>query len=104
MKSCYRQLCHVLLFLALVACAALNAAANTEDLKIIGKDADIFKEAVAHEDAGETADAVAAYRLYLKKNQDIAPAYFYLGNLYWESGHKDKALETYKQAEEACPG
>jgi tetratricopeptide (TPR) repeat protein len=93
-----------ILILSLFLCVSLSLEANTEDLNIVGKDADIFKKAVAYEDEGNITDAVATYRLYLKNNKDIAPAYFYLGNLYWESDHKEKALETFKQAEEACPG
>lgn len=93
-----------ILVLNLLVCLSLSVEANTEDPNIVGKDADVFKKAVAYEDEGNITDAVAAYRLYLKNNKDIAPAYFYLGNLYWESGRKEEALETFKQAEEACPG
>jgi tetratricopeptide (TPR) repeat protein len=77
-------------------------AANAQEVKIIGSGAEIFRRAIAYEQEGKIADAVAEYRLYLKKNKDVAPAYFFLGNLYWDSGYKDKALETFKQAENAC--
>lgn len=100
----FSWICSLLLILSVLVCLSLSVEANPEDPNIVGKDADVFKKAVAHEDEGNIADAVAAYRLYLKNNTDIAPAYFYLGNLYWESGRKEEALETFKQAEEACPG
>lgn len=94
----------LLLFVILLVSLSVPVKTQADDLNIIGKDADVFRKAVAYEDEGKIADAVAVYRLYIKKNRDIAPAYFYLGNLYWESGRKENALETYKQAEAACPG
>ncbi|OHE57584.1 MAG: hypothetical protein A2Z47_03770 [Thermodesulfovibrio sp. RBG_19FT_COMBO_42_12] len=74
-----------------------------QELKLAGKHAKIFERAIALEKEGKTTDAAAEYRLYLKKNKDVVPAYFYLGNLYWNTGFKDKAMETYKEAAKACP-
>jgi tetratricopeptide (TPR) repeat protein len=93
----------IIFFISLIACLPFVLAFYADEVNFTGKDADILKRAVAYESEGRTADAVAEYRLYLKKNKDVAPAYFYLGNLYWDSGHKDKAQETFKQAEQACP-
>jgi len=93
----------IIFFTSLIACLTFALASYAVELNFTGKDADIIKRALAYESENKTADAVAEYRLYLKKNKDVVPIYFYLGNLYWDSGYKDKALETFKQAEQACP-
>ncbi len=89
--------------ISLIGCLPLASASNGDELNFTGKDADILKRAVAYESEGKATEAVAEYRLYLKKNKDVVPVYFYLGNLYWDLGYKDKAQETFKQAEQACP-
>jgi tetratricopeptide (TPR) repeat protein len=93
----------IILFMSLFAWLPFALASDADDLKFTGRNADILKRAVACEREGKIADAVAEYRLYLKKNKDVVPVYFYLGNLYWDSGYKDKAQETFRQAEQACP-
>ncbi|MDY6862025.1 MAG: hypothetical protein SV062_03445 [Thermodesulfobacteriota bacterium] len=80
------------IIIAIITLLSFSFKAYPEELKIVGKDASIFKKALKLEKEGKTADAVAAYRLYIKKNKDVVPAYFYLGNLYWDSGYKDKAI------------
>ncbi|MGO8991622.1 MAG: tetratricopeptide repeat protein [bacterium] len=96
----------IILFMGLTVCPVCLPFAlisHADELKFTGRNADTLKRAVAFEREGKTTDAVAEYRLYLKKNKDVVPVYFYLGNLYWDSGYKDKALETFKEAEQACP-
>ena len=93
----------IIFFISLIACLPSALASYADELDFTGRGADILKRAVAYESDGKTADAVAEYRLYLKKNKDVVPVYFYLGNLYWDSGYKDKAQEAFKQAEQACP-
>jgi tetratricopeptide (TPR) repeat protein len=93
----------IIFFMGLTVCLPFALVSHAEDLNFAGRDAETLKRAVTFEREGKTADAVAEYRLYLKKNKDVVPVYFYLGNLYWDSGYKDKALETFKQAEQACP-
>jgi tetratricopeptide (TPR) repeat protein len=93
----------MILFMALAVCLPFASASYSDELNFTGRNAETLKRAVTYEREGKTADAVAEYRLYLKKNKDVVPVYFYLGNLYWDSGYKDKALETFKQAEQACP-
>lgn len=63
----------------------------------------IFKKAVLRENEGRVEEAETKYRLFLKKNKDAIPAYFYLGNLYWRSGRKTEALKTFEEAKSACP-
>jgi tetratricopeptide (TPR) repeat protein len=101
MDVAYRLLIAAVLA-ALMAGPPFTTAANAGELDFIGKNADILKRAVSLESENKIEDAAAEYRLYLKKNEDIVPVYFYLGNLYWDSGYKDKARETFKQAEKAC--
>jgi len=93
----------IILFMGLSASLSFALKSHADELNFTGRDADILKRAVVLEKEGKTADAAAEYRLYLKKNKDVVPVYFYLGNLYWDSGYKDKALETFKEAEQACP-
>jgi tetratricopeptide (TPR) repeat protein len=93
----------IILFMGLTACLPFALKSHADELNFTGRNADTLKRAVAFEREGKTADAAAEYRLYLKKNKDVVPVYFYLGNLYWDSGYKDKALETFKEAEQACP-
>jgi tetratricopeptide (TPR) repeat protein len=92
--------CSITFFLLILYLCPLSWA---EELKLTGKHSKIFERAVALEKEGKTTDAAAEYRLYLKKNKDIVPAYFYLGNLYWNAGFRDKAMETYREAAKACP-
>jgi len=70
---------------------------------VVGRHAEIFEQAVAYEDDGRIAEAAAEYRRYLKKSPDVVPAYFYLANLYWDAGDPERAGETLKKAEKACP-
>jgi tetratricopeptide (TPR) repeat protein len=93
----------IIFLMGLTLCLLFAFISYANELNFTGKNADSLKRAVTYEREGNTADAVAEYRLYLKKNKDVVPVYFYLGNLYWDSGYKDKALETFKQAEQACP-
>jgi tetratricopeptide (TPR) repeat protein len=97
-----KRLYKLVICLFLISNFQTGFAANEQEVKIVGKGAEIFRRAIAYEQKGKIADAVAEYKLYLNKNKDVAPAYFFLGNLYWDSGYKDKALETFKQAEKAC--
>jgi len=80
-----------------------GAPRTPRELSVPGPHAEVFRRAVAYEDEGKIADAAAEYRLYLKKNRDVVPAYFYLANLYWDAGDQGRALETLKRAEKACP-
>ncbi len=73
-----------------------------DELNISGKGSGILKNAVNLHRQGQTTPAAAEYRLYLKKHSDVAPVYFFLGNLYWETGFPDKALSTYKKSKQAC--
>jgi tetratricopeptide (TPR) repeat protein len=93
----------IIFFMGLVVCPPFALVPYADELNFTGRNADSLKRAVTYEGEGKTADAAAEYRFYLKKNKDVVPVYFYLGNLYWDSGYKDKALETFKQAEQACP-
>lgn|GEM_PF-5080200 len=97
------RVCAMIFFAVLLFYTPFYGISYADDLKITGKDSNIFKKAAAHELEGQIPEAIAGYKLYLKKNKDVVPAYFYLGNLYWDSGDKAKALETFKQAEKACP-
>jgi len=98
-----RRVFVIILFMGLTVSFSFALRSRADDFNFTGRNADILRRAVAFEKEGKTTDAVAEYRLYLKKNEDVVPVYFYLGNLYWDSGYKDKALETFKEAEQACP-
>ena len=88
---------------ALAEIATLGSGGAAPELRVVGRHAGIFERAVAYEDEGKIAEAAAEYRLYLKKNQDVVPAYFYLANLYWDAGDQGRARETLKKTEKACP-
>ncbi len=93
----------IICFISLTVCLPFALISYADEINFAGRNADCLKRAVTFEKEGKTTDAVAEYRLYLKKNKDVVPVYFYLGNLYWDSGYKEKALETFKEAEQACP-
>ncbi|MCP4119832.1 MAG: tetratricopeptide repeat protein [Desulfobacteraceae bacterium] len=63
----------------------------------------IVNKAILREKEGRMDEAEAGYRLFLKKNKDATPVYFFLGNLYWRSNRRDKALKIYEKGKNTCP-
>lgn len=59
------------------------------------------REGVAHEDAGNHADAIDAYLNAAEIDGSYADLQFRLGRCYWVTGEYEKALERYSQAREA---
>lgn len=91
-------------WMTVLALRLVSGTAAAEALKLSGSGAEHFQQALRHEAAGELDQAIAAYERYLAEHENIAYAYYYLGNAYFDLGEKEKGLAQFKKAAEACPG
>lgn len=69
-----------------------------------GTDGKLLTAAVVEEDAGRTEQAAVLYERFIARYDGIPGAYYYLGNLYYDAGRVDEAVQAYGRARAACPG
>ena len=88
----------------IVACVSHSAIMAGEDFEVTGTGAEKFRAAIAAAEAGKTDQAIRRYQQYAKLHTGVPATYYYLGNLYWDTGQKVKARQQFKRAKAACPG
>jgi tetratricopeptide (TPR) repeat protein len=69
-----------------------------------GRVADMFLDAIRHEDAGELDQAVKTYERILERNPEHAPTCINLGTICYNRGQFVRAEQLYQRATNADPG
>lgn len=93
--------CRFLLVSSILASWATRALAEEPDF---GPDGKVLAKAVVAEDAGRTDAAIELYNEFIGKHSGVPGAYYYLGNLYLDTGRQDEAAGLYRRGKAARPG
>ena len=84
--------------LAVTATALAAVPARADKLDDLGRYGKDFKKAIALADRHDTAGAIRAYQRLIEQHTDVPIPYYFLANLYWDAGQKDRAREQFAKA------
>ena len=70
----------------------------------LGCEGRLLERAIAAEDTGKLDEATELYRQFIDEHPGVPAAYYYLGNLYFDTGRRSEAASAFRRGKSASPG